>query len=354
MSIPEGEGGLAPEGLNTPATTASRMAPRAANRFEAAARRHRDRATARQAQSTRTEFETWCARRMALERRLDPRSDTGAWSRRAYERIVGVDDLVAIDFFDAMDAVATSVCLMKVCDRRGTGALVAPQLVITNHHVLPSMEAAEHATARFGVARLGDGVDLRLDPDAFFVTSPETELDYTVVALRADDLAKLPAGTSSLTLAPEVPPLLARGESVSIIQHPGGRPRMFCLRDNAVIDVDPCFVTYEADTNRGSSGAPVFDWQWRMVALHHAGVGPRDADGHLLDRTGHRWDGLDDHDVDWRANEGVRIDAVLLDLAHRVAVMPPSWRALHAALPTPSAFAPDREVHPRLDLSPTP
>ena len=44
------------------------------------------------------------------------------------------------------------------------------------------------------------------------------------------------------------------------------------LRDNRIVDVFDEFLHYEADTQPGSSGSPVFNDQWELVALHHASV----------------------------------------------------------------------------------
>jgi endonuclease G, mitochondrial len=44
------------------------------------------------------------------------------------------------------------------------------------------------------------------------------------------------------------------------------------LRDNRIVDVFDNFLHYEADTQPGSSGSPVFNDQWELVALHHASV----------------------------------------------------------------------------------
>ncbi len=61
-------------------------------------------------------------------------------------------------------------------------------------------------------------------------------------------------------------------EYVNIIQHPRGRPKEVALQDNQVVKVDNVVVQYSCDTEPGSSGSPVFNNQWQLVALHHASV----------------------------------------------------------------------------------
>ena len=66
------------------------------------------------------------------------------------------------------------------------------------------------------------------------------------------------------------------GERVSIIQHPQGNTKQIAIRENEVIDIFSDFIHYSTDTQPGSSGSPVFNDQWQVVGLHHAGVIQRD------------------------------------------------------------------------------
>src|SRR5919202_1710354 len=108
------------------------------------------------------------------------------------------------------------------------------------------------------------------------------------------------------------------GEYVNIIQHPGGEPKQLALRENQLVDVLPDFLHYETDTAPGSSGSPVFNDQWEVVALHHSGVPRKDAAGNILAIGGGRWDpSMGEHRVDWIANEGVRVSRILTNLRER-------------------------------------
>jgi V8-like Glu-specific endopeptidase len=67
------------------------------------------------------------------------------------------------------------------------------------------------------------------------------------------------------------------------------------LQDNLVIDHDNTRLQYRAPTEGGSSGSPVFDSQWRVIGLHHAGS-----------ETMPRLNGEGTH----AANVALRIDAI--------------------------------------------
>lgn len=194
----------------------------------------------------------------------------------------------------------------------GTGFLVAPDILLTNHHVLNSPEVAAAALAQFGYEHdaeaLADGQarkepparGFRLRPDLLFLTSRvENGLDYTFVGI--DPLAAKEFGTikmhrGSLTLN--------RDDPVFVIHHPDGKPKQASLDDTEVVGLHSATVHYAADTQGGSSGAPVFNRYGRLCALHHAAVA---FSGTLTDGR--------PIEV---ANEGVKLSAITIDLENRV------------------------------------
>ncbi|MHC5747651.1 MAG: LamG-like jellyroll fold domain-containing protein [Nostoc sp.] len=64
------------------------------------------------------------------------------------------------------------------------------------------------------------------------------------------------------------------GDPVYIIQHPKGRQKKVVLHDNDISDfgIYKNVLRYVADTDYGSSGSPVFNARWELVALHHAAI----------------------------------------------------------------------------------
>jgi endonuclease G len=55
-----------------------------------------------------------------------------------------------------------------------------------------------------------------------------------------------------------------------------GARRQFAIRENQCVeDRDPDVIWYMSDTAQGSSGAPVLNDSFQVVALHHSGVARR-------------------------------------------------------------------------------
>ncbi len=61
------------------------------------------------------------------------------------------------------------------------------------------------------------------------------------------------------------------GDHVTIIQHPLGGPKQVAITANQVVNLFEHRLQYTTDTQPGSSGSPVFDDRWKVIALHHAG-----------------------------------------------------------------------------------
>jgi endonuclease G len=98
------------------------------------------------------------------------------------------------------------------------------------------------------------------------------------------------------------------------------------------------------DTSSGSSGSPAFNRFWQVIALHHSGVQKKDAQGHTLTKDGRIWDSsMDEALIDWIANEGVRVSAIVADLKMTVASHPlvkPVLDEMQPPIATEKAAAP--------------
>lgn len=235
------------------------------------------------------------------------------------ERFMGRNDLIGIDYLEGGFRAARPVGRITVRSPgavlHGTGFLVSPSLLITNNHVLGSAEEAAAGIIEFDFQAGADGrpmppVVFQLDPQSFFIT--HRDLDFTVVAVSGRSRDGRPLTSFGRLPLKETQGKAVIGELVNIIQHPNGEPKQLALRDNQIVDVLDDYLHYSADTAHGSSGAPVFNDQWEVVALHHSGVPRKDLDGNVLAVDGTPWrPSMGEHRVDWKANEGVRISRVL-------------------------------------------
>lgn len=185
------------------------------------------------------------------------------------EKIIGNrSSLLPIIFLTRGVDVSRSVARIELADGgSGSGFLTEDNLVITNHHVIPTVQAAESAVVQCNyqktLSRLdAPVVEFKLDPAAAFSTSAAD--DWTAVRVAGDPNADWGALPLHKTI-------LNKGDWINIIQHPGGGPKQIALYDNLVVYADDSRVQYLTDTLPGSSGSPCFDSEWNVVALHHSG-----------------------------------------------------------------------------------
>jgi hypothetical protein len=192
----------------------------------------------------------------------------------------------------------------------GTGWLVAPGLLLTNYHVIAARDKKknESAATAADLKKQGEHTVAWFDyheegrhkgpvVKATKVVADDALLDFALLRLE-DELTD----RSCMNLADSEPP--PRGARLNIVQCPGGGPLRFAIRNNFCVGGGerPYQLRYLTDTDSGSSGAPVLNDSWRVVALHRGAkkVRPeayRGEDGAL--------------DVAKFHNEGVAIHAIL-------------------------------------------
>ncbi len=211
---------------------------------------------------------------------------------RTKEAIIGLNDMIAFEFLAAGAEAGKSVARVLaprfdngVTARgdgggpwlmQGTGWMVGPDLLLTNHHVIDARRSGEsHASAAdfelqgretvvefdFESGKTSAGAVVKA------VVASSVGLDYALLRL---DGGK---GRTPLKLTRErVVVRAATHLSVNIIQHPRGMLKQVALRNNLVSGADQDTLRYFTDTDYGSSGSPVFDDAWKVVALHRGAV----------------------------------------------------------------------------------
>ncbi|AUX48236.1 uncharacterized protein SOCE26_097670 [Sorangium cellulosum] len=187
----------------------------------------------------------------------------------------------------------------------GTGFLVGPGVIVTNHHVIePVIQKAarpEDVVLRFDHKRLTDGrtmnvgkqyrlakgewlldwsppspVDLERDPKSGLPAADQ--LDHALLRVGGEP-GNDPVGGSGEPEAArrgwiEVPapiPALTAATPLIIVQHPKGDPLKLAIDEIIGPNPNDTRLRYKTNTLGGSSGSPCFDINWRLVALHHSG-----------------------------------------------------------------------------------
>lgn len=236
----------------------------------------------------------------------------------AFHRVSGEGHRFDVAYLQEGLDVARTVACVRVTDRLGrevgaaTGVMVSPRLLLTVAHALPHRDAAAHSSVWFDYERDENGVAktpriFRLDPDAFFFTDPE--LDFTLVAVEPighDGTSVTEFG--SVVLMEDTPKVGSR-EKLHVVEYPQGGFKQLGLHSVTLQHLFDDFAHF--GPGAPTSGAAVFNDQWELVALAHAGVFQRDAEGRVVDRNGNPWDPSHGDDaVDWPAFEGVRISRI--------------------------------------------
>ena len=226
------------------------------------------------------------------------------------EKIIGTVDFVGVSYLERGVTAAHAVGRVNIGDAAGrtvgygTGSLIAPHVLLTNHHVLP--DAATAATSALECDFEDDEAGqpkqshrFSFDPDALFIA--DEALDFALVAVEPNASAIDAYGFNPLI---EAEGKVIVGECVTIVQHPSGQRKQVALRENKVVDRVDQMLHYRTDTEPGSSGSPVFNDQWEVVALHHASVPSDTEPGKVI-------------------NEGIRVSQIIGRL-RRVAGAQPS------------------------------
>jgi V8-like Glu-specific endopeptidase len=187
------------------------------------------------------------------------------------EKVLGINNLKQISWIKRGIQVSESVCRVLTPDGRGTGFLVFSGMLMTNHHVIPNPRVASKSMVEFNYQYSFANDPLptcryELDVEQFH-SSPE--LDYTIVGVLSDPDKPPLREWGFARLNPNADPV--PGEHVIIIQHPNGGPKQITLTANQVVSLWEHRLHYTTDTMPGSSGAPVFNDSWEVIAIHHSG-----------------------------------------------------------------------------------
>ncbi len=149
-------------------------------------------------------------------------------------------------------------------------------VLLTNAHVLSNSPAINNGSmlpedAVVILETINSKTELKLKK--LFWSSPAKKLDVSILLFDDTSHAKLKTlikGIDLYNIAKTLPP--ADGQQrVYIIGHPAGGTLQISLQDNVFLAQKDPLLHYRTPTVGGSSGSPVFNDAWDLIAIHHAG-----------------------------------------------------------------------------------
>lgn len=194
---------------------------------------------------------------------------------------MGFNSLLPVSFLDLGVIRSKAVAKVEITIGKrecnvGTGFLCKFEgfddlFFLTNYHVINDKKWINNTKIIFnyetdinGDSKASKG--FKIDENGPWYTSPVTENDVCIFKLDASE-DTLKEYQHLLLKKVEV----SKNDFVNIIQHPGGGMKQISIYHNIVTNIDGNHVQYLTDTLKGSSGSPVFNSNWDVVALHHSG-----------------------------------------------------------------------------------
>lgn len=214
-------------------------------------------------------------------------------NKEAYQRVLGTVGTATFSWMQKGFKLARSVVLIKKNGSGfGTGYVVMGRdlderlgdvmYILTNSHVVsdPKLDAKsatpDEVQIKFEVLAR-EGHQQEYDVASVIWQSPPEEHDASILKIEP----QVPDAIEPVQFSKSLPEL--NGEQrLFIIGHPGGGEISFSFEDNLLLDYETrhitdlddysaCRIHYRTPTEKGSSGSPIFNANWKTIGLHHSG-----------------------------------------------------------------------------------
>ena len=144
----------------------------------------------------------------------------------------------------------------------GTGVLVGRQLLLTCDHVFERILTGgeDRAWVRFGykIGKYGVEPGQVFELDIKNIVCHNSQSDYALVKIMGEPV--------EYHVAPLFTSIPTAMQNVRLIHHPRGEPVQIS-EVGQIVQMDKEYINHTIKVDYGSSGGPIFDLRWRVVAI---------------------------------------------------------------------------------------
>jgi hypothetical protein len=144
----------------------------------------------------------------------------------------------------------------------GTGVLIGKSLLLTCDHIFSKSQVKE-AWVRFKYTSGSYALDsdvFELDLDT---ATRSSKLDYALVRVK---------GEPKQWTAKLIDAILDSNQEIRLIHHPQAQ-HIVISGLGQIVQVGDDYIDHNVSTDEGSSGAPIFNRDWQLVAIHRGNLG---------------------------------------------------------------------------------
>ncbi|MBW4683079.1 MAG: serine protease [Microcoleus vaginatus WJT46-NPBG5] len=144
----------------------------------------------------------------------------------------------------------------------GTGVLIGKSGLLTCDHIFSKSQAKE-AWVRFNYT----SESFPLDPNVF-----QLDLDTAIRSSQPDYALVKVKGEPRQRTTEVIDAILDSNQEIRLIHHPQGKPVVISGLGK-IVQVGEDYIDHNVSTDEGSSGAPIFNRDWQLVAIHRGNWG---------------------------------------------------------------------------------